>query len=141
MKPQRRGFPTIPVPLLRDAVEREIAELSLRNAAKQIGISPNGLRNFINGSASRSATRAKLERWLASLDHRTVPPPTVGHLVRLLTDMSGDLSPQQTALLGRNISALLADAYEARRLAPPRWVQDLLRHYRPRRAKESGEGT
>jgi len=105
-----------------------------------MGISPNGLRNFINGSAPRSATRAKLERWLASLDHRTVPPPTVGHLVRLLTDLSGDLSPQQTVLLGRSISAVLADAYEARRLSPPRWVQDLLRHYRPRHAKESGEG-
>jgi len=137
--PQRRGVPTIPVAVLRDAVALAITELSLRGAAKEMGISPNGLRNFINGSAPRSATRAKLERWLASLDHRTVPPPTVGHLVRLLTDLSGDLSPQQTVLLGRSISAVLADAYEARRLSPPRWVQDLLRHYRPRRAKESGE--
>ncbi|PYP38030.1 MAG: hypothetical protein DMD34_10920 [Gemmatimonadetes bacterium] len=132
-------MPTIPVAVLRDAVALAITELSLRGAAKEMGISPNGLRNFINGSAPRSATRAKLERWLASLDHRTVPPPTVGHLVRLLTDLSGDLSPQQTVLLGRSISAVLADAYEARRLSPPRWVQDLLRHYRPRRAKESGE--
>jgi len=136
---QRRGVPTIPVAVLRDAVALAITELSLRGAAKEMGISPNGLRNFINGSAPRSATRAKLERWLASLDHRTVPPPTVGHLVRLLTDLSGDLSPQQTVLLGRSISAVLADAYEARRLSPPRWVEDLLRHYRPRRAKESGE--
>ncbi len=130
MREHRRGVPTIPVPLLRDAVEREIAELSLRTAAKLIGISPNGLRNFISGSVPRSATRAKFERWLASLDHRSVPPPTVGHLVRLLTDLSGDLSPRQTALLGRNISALLAEAYEARRFSPPRWVRDLLRHYR-----------
>jgi hypothetical protein len=141
MSPQRRGIPTIPVPLLRDAVAREIVELSLRGAARQIGISPNGLRNFMTGSMPRGATRAKLERWLASLDHRSVPPPTVGHLVRLLTDLSGDLSPQQTVLLGRNISALLAEAYEARRLAPPRWVQELLRHYRSRRGKESDDGS
>src|SRR6266576_3591591 len=140
MSPTRRNIPALPVPLLRDAIGRETARMSLRRAAAAISISPNGLRNFINGSAPRSATRAKLERWLASLDHRTVPPPTVGHLVRLLTDLSGDLSPQQTVLLGRSISAVLADAYEARRLSPPRWVEDLLRHYRPRRAKESGEG-
>ncbi|HZI23037.1 MAG TPA: hypothetical protein VFD76_10985 [Gemmatimonadales bacterium] len=140
MTPQRRSFPTIPVPVLRDAVESAITELSLRGAAKQIGVSPNGLRNFINGSAPRSATRAKFERWLASLDHRSVPPPTVGHLVRLLTDLSGDLSPQQAVALGRSISAVLAEAYQARHLAPPRWVKDLLRHYRPRRGKESGEG-
>src|SRR6266550_6862028 len=140
MSPTRRNIPALPVPLLRDAIGRETARMSLRRAAAAISISPNGLRNFINGSAPRSATRAKLERWLASLDHRTVPPPTVGHLVRLLTDLSGDLSPQQTVLLGRSISAVLADAYEARRLSPPRWVEDSLRHYRPRRAKESGEG-
>src|SRR5205809_4721192 len=139
MSPTRRNIPALPVPLLRDAIGRETARMSLRRAAAAISISPNGLRNFINGSAPRSATRAKLERWLASLDHRTVPPPTVGHLVRLLTDLSGDLSPQQTVLLGRSISAVLADAYEARRLSPPRLGQDLLRHYRPRRAKESGE--
>jgi hypothetical protein len=139
MRRQRRGVPTIPAPLLRDAVEREIAELSLRQAAKQIGVSPNGLRNFIAGSVPRSATRAKLERWLASLDHRSVPPPTLSHLVRLLTDLAGDLSPQQTALLGRNISALLADAYQVGRMAPPRWVSDLLRHYRRRHGKGSGE--
>ncbi len=139
MKLHRRGVPTIPVPLLRDAVAREITELSLRGAAKQIGVSPNGLRNFVNGSLPRSATRAKMERWLASLDHRSVPPPTVGHLVRLLTELSGDLSPQQTALLGRNISSLLAEAYEARRVSPPSWVQDLLRHYRQRRGRSSGD--
>jgi hypothetical protein len=141
MRQQRRGVPTIPVPLLREAVEKEIAELSLRGAAKLIGISPNGLRNFINGSAPRSATRAKLERWLVSLDHRTVPPPTVAHLVRLLSELSGDLSPQQTVSLGRNIAALLSDAYEARRLSPPHWVQELLRHYRARRGKRPGEAT
>ena len=138
---QRRGVPTIPVPVLRDAVALAITDLSLRGAARQIGISPNGVRNFLNGSAPRSATRAKLERWLASLDHRSVPPPTVGHLVRLLTDLSGDLSPQQTVLLGRSISAVLGEAYDARGTSAPRWVRDLLRHYRPGRGKESGEVT
>src|SRR5437773_10802946 len=91
---QRRGVPTIPVAVLRDAVALAITELSLRGAAKEMGISPNGLRNFINGSAPRSATRAKLERWLASLDPRTLPPPTVGPLGRPPTDLPGPLSPQ-----------------------------------------------
>src|SRR5438046_1882882 len=102
-----------------------------RGAAKAISVSPNGLRNFLNGSAPRSATRAKLERWLASQE-RPSRPPGVGQLVRLLSELSADLSPQQTEQLGRAITALLADAYTARRLSSPRWVQDLLRHYAPR---------
>jgi hypothetical protein len=138
MKRGRRGVPTLPVPLLRDAVERETARLSLRGTAKQIAISPNGLRNFLLGADPRSATRAKLEAWLATQGHGSARPPSVGHLVRLLRELSGDLAPQQTVLLGRNIASLLAAAYEERGLAPPRWVQDLLRHYRaPATKRES----
>jgi len=119
-------------------VARETARLSLRRAAREISISPNGLRNFLSGSAPRSATRAKLERWLAE-QGRTSRPPNVGQLVRLLNELSGDLAPHQTTQLGREIARLLAEAYEARRLAPPRWVQDLVRQYRGARAKSAGE--
>jgi len=138
LKPGRRGVPTLPVPLLRESIERETARISLRRAAKEMAISPNGLRNFLNGSAPRTATRAKLESWLASQDHRGARPPNVGHLVRLLTELSGDLAPQQTVSLGRNIASLLTEAYGARGLMPPRWAQDLVRHYSSPRDK--GEG-
>ena len=117
---------------------RETARLSLRRAAREMSISPNGLRNFLNGSAPRSATRAKLERWLAD-QGRTSRPPNVGQLVRLLNELSGDLAPYQTGQLGRDIARLLAEAYETRRLAPPRWVQDLVRQYRSARSKSAGE--
>ena len=133
-----RNVPTLPVPLLRDAVARETARLSLRQAAAQISLSPNGLRNFLNGSAPRSATRAKLERWLSS-QQRVTRPPNIGQLVRLLDELSGDLSPQQTMRLGREIAGLLAAAYETRRLSPPRWVQQFLQQYRARRGKTASE--
>ena len=134
----RRNVPTLPVPLLRDAVARETARLSLRQAAAQISLSPNGLRNFLNGSAPRSATRAKLERWLSN-QQRVTRPPNIGQLVRLLDELSGDLSPQQTMRLGREIAGLLAAAYETRRLSPPRWVQQFLQQYRARRGKTASE--
>ena len=134
----RRNVPTLPVPLLRDAVARETARLSLRQAAAQISLSPNGVRNFLNGSAPRSATRAKLERWLSS-QQRVTRPPNIGQLVRLLDELSGDLSPQQTMRLGREIAGLLAAAYETRRLSPPRWVQQFLQQYRARRGKTASE--
>ena len=138
MSASSRGVPTLPVPLLRDAVGRETARLSLRRAAAEVSISPNGLRNFLNGSAPRSATRVKLERWLAGRQ-RVSRPPNVGQLVRLLNELAGDLSTQQTAALAGDIAGLVANAYEARRLSPPRWVQELLRHYRVRRGKAASE--
>jgi len=103
MTPSRRNVPALPVPLLRDAIGRETARMSLRRAATAISISPNGLRNFLNGSAPRSATRAKLERWLAEQQHVS-RPPNVGQLVRLLNELAGDLSTQQTAALAGDIA-------------------------------------
>src|SRR5438045_9651393 len=94
MSASRRSVPTLPVPLLRDAVGREVARLSLRSAAKAISVSPNGLRNFLNGSAPRSATRAQLERSLAGQELPT-PPPGGGQLARVLSELDAQLSPHQ----------------------------------------------
>lgn len=101
-------------------------------------MSPNGLRDFLQGATPRSATRAKLERWLA--DQGTVTrPPNVGQFVRLLNQLAVDLSPDQKTQFGRAIGQLLVESYETRRLSPPRWVQALLRHYRPSRARAATE--
>jgi hypothetical protein len=120
------------VTLLRDAIAREVARQSLRHAARQIGISPTGLRNFLSGAAPRSATRVRLERWLAA-QHRVSRPPNVGQFVRLLGELAGDLSPQQTLALGRDVAQLVAAAYEQRRLSPPAWVRDLAKRLRSTR--------
>jgi len=134
----RPAAPTLPVPLLRDGLAREAARFSLRRLAREMGVSPNGLRDFLRGSSPRSATRTRLEGWLAAQSTVT-RPPNVGQFVRLLNELAVDLSPEQTVQLGRAIAALLVESYETRRLAPPRWVQDLLRHYRPRRGKAASE--
>ena len=124
MKNNHRGVPTLPVSLLREAIAQEVARQSLRQAARQTAVSPNGIRNFINGTAPRSATRVKLEDWLAA-QHRVSRPPNVGQFVRLVRAVTGDLSPLQTAALGRDVAQLIAAAYEQRRLSPPGWVREL----------------
>src|SRR2546423_13358911 len=102
MGPGRRNVPTLPVPLLRDAVGRETARLSLRRAAAAISISPNGLRNFLNRSVPRRPTRAEPERWLADQQHGP-RPPHLGQPVRLLNQLAGGLfSPPAAQSPGRN---------------------------------------
>jgi len=132
MKIDHRGVPTLPVTLLRDSIAREVARQSLRHAARQVGISPNGLRDVLNGAAPRSATRVKLERWLAA-QHRVSRPPNVGQFVRLVSELAGDLTPQQTLALGREVAQILGAAYEERRLSPPRWVKELAKRFRSAR--------
>ena len=101
-------------------------------------MSPNGLRGFLQGAVPRSVTRIRLESWLA-VQGKVTRPPNVGQFVRLLNELSVDLSPEHTLDLGRALAGLLVDSYEARRLSPPRWVQDLVRHYQPRRGKAASE--
>ena len=126
--------PTLPVFLLRDAVARQLATTSLRQAAGETGLSPNALRNFVRGAEPRLSTRAKLERWVAAR-RGTEPRPSVGRLVRLLSELGAELSPTQTAQLGRETARFLLDAYEGRRLPPPRWVRELAAYYRPSRSR------
>jgi transcriptional regulator with XRE-family HTH domain len=130
--------PTLPVPLLRDGIAREAARFSLRRVAREVGMSPNGLRHVLQGASPRSVTRIKLERWLAA-QGKVTRPPNLGQFVRLLNELSVDLSPEQTLELGRTLAELLVQSYEARRLSPPRWVRDLLRHYRTRGGRAASE--
>src|SRR5213078_3378692 len=122
----RASVPTLPVPLLRDGIAREAARYSLRRVAREVGMSPNGLRDFLRGALPRSASRVKLERWLAA-QGQVSRPPNVGQFVRLLNELAVDLSPKQALELGGSLAELLVESYEVRRLSPPRWVRDLVR--------------
>ena len=134
----RSTVPTLPIPLLRDGLSREAARFSLRRVAREVGLSPNGLRDFLLGATPRSASRVKLEGWLA-VQGQISRPPNVGQFVRLLNELAVDLSPKQTLDLGRALADLLVESYEVRRLSPPRWVRDLVRHYESRPGKAASD--
>lgn len=124
------GVPTLPVPVLRARLEHQLAQVSLRQAAREIGLSPNALRNFISGSSPRRTSRVQMERWLARRPSRE-PRPTLSRFLTLMDDLTPDLPQREAVTLGRDMSRLLLAAYERRRLPPPRWVKELARHYDP----------
>ncbi len=122
------AVPTVPFTLLRIRLEHELGTISLRQAAREIGLSPNAIKNFLAGAEPRRTTRVKIERWLAI---RPGTPRTEGlaHFVRLLRQITPDLSERDTRHLGRELSRLLLDTYRRNRLPPPRWVRKVARHY------------
>lgn len=127
-EPVRPGAVALPVPLLRAAVERELGAVSLRQAAREAGMSPNALRNFVRGARPRAITRSRLERWLATRPTEA-PGPSLAAFVRLLGGVTPDLPPRDAATLGREVSQLLLDAYQRRHMPTPRWVREVARHY------------
>ena len=80
----------------------------------------------------------KLERWLAGQGEIS-RPPNVGQFVRLLNELAVDLSPKQALEMGQGLAELLVESYEIRRLSPPRWVRDLVRHYESRPGKAASD--
>ncbi len=55
--------PKLPIPELRDFARVQVEEVGLRPAARRSGITPTGLRTFVNGTDPRNQTRRKLEIW------------------------------------------------------------------------------
>jgi transcriptional regulator with XRE-family HTH domain len=50
-------------PLFR-ALAARVESTSLRQVAREVGMSPTGLRKVLSGASPYAPTRAKLERWL-----------------------------------------------------------------------------
>lgn len=122
------GTPLLPVPLVRARVERELSRISLRQAAREIGISPNALKSFVAGATPRWPTRLKLERWLTGLPPEQAAP-ALGRFLEAVGDLTRDLPSPDAAVVGLELSRLLLDAYRRRQLPPPRWVHELAQHY------------
>lgn len=51
---------------VRDALRRDLDDTSLRDLARQIGITPTALANFRDGAHPYQKTLAKLRRWMAA---------------------------------------------------------------------------
>ena len=129
--PRRRsagGAPGFPVAVLRANVERAVADASLREVARAIGMSPNAVRNFIRGAEPRARTRARIEHWLGQRPAEG-RGGGVAAFSRLIAKATPDLPPRDAAVIGRELAHAIVEAYQRHRLPPPRWVRELSRHY------------
>lgn len=59
--PASRG--RLPLERLREAVAGGVESRSLRQVARDVGMSPSGLQKFLDGATPYSGTRRKLEQW------------------------------------------------------------------------------
>lgn len=57
--------------MLREAARRHVDATSLRQAAREIGMSPTGLRGFLDGADPYGKTTRKLTQWFVRVaEHR-----------------------------------------------------------------------
>lgn len=57
----------VPVPLLREALRARVESSSLRKSAREVGLSPNGLRGILEGADPYPTNHRKLSEWFRGL--------------------------------------------------------------------------
>lgn len=116
-----------PLARLREAVERQVTARSLRNAARQVGMSPTGLQKFLTGTSPSLSTCRKLERW-AFERAADGEPPDAETALAVLRVLVGALHPRRHAEALERLLSILECAYEGS--APP-WLIEARRAMEP----------
>ncbi|HEV2145949.1 MAG TPA: hypothetical protein VGR37_00885 [Longimicrobiaceae bacterium] len=111
---------------IRQTAELRVQETSLRQVAYRIGLSPMGLKKFLDGASPYEANRRKLADWFVREQARsTAPPPdpTVAAIAAgvLLRDLPGGLRRES---VGPFVELL--ESFYGRSQAPrPVWLDGL----------------
>jgi hypothetical protein len=114
---------------VREVAAARVANTSLRGVAREIGMSPMGLRNFIHGTAPYSPTLRRLRNWYvryaAQRSGNVQIEDATAALSVLVHDM--DSAPRrQTALV---VLDAVGRGYEMSGVEKPEWVSELRTRY------------
>jgi hypothetical protein len=115
-----------PLRALRDAAQAQVDATSLRQAASDIGMSPTGLRGFLDGAEPYLKTERKLRAWFTRR-RRQGSPETVTHDVAqaavtvLLEHLPARGRPQ---VIGELLDVLERSSHAAG-VGVPTWIASL----------------
>lgn len=117
----------LPLARLRHAVERWVEKTSLRQAARETGMSPTGLRKVLSGSRVHASTERKLLTWYLRHvaqqgDWGALDADTALAALALLTE---GLPEPQKKTIALGFLRRLEAGYRDCMLAVPGWIQAL----------------
>ena len=110
---------------LRETAAARVESTSLRGVAREIGMSPTGLKKFLSGTAPYTPTLKRLRKWYVR--HAALPTGQVGQhdASAALAVLTHDLPPDaRRETLGRLLDSL-ARGYDAAGRARPDWLAEL----------------
>lgn len=122
----RRSGDDLPLAKIREALALEVESASLRRSARNVGMSPTGLRKFLDGADPYAVTRRKLERWYVRerpAYGSEVTAVVAQNALRLLVQ---DLPPGRRDHAIRSLLTGLREEYARAEAEPPEWLSELL---------------
>ena len=112
------GEGRVSVGTLKRAVAGGVSATSLRQVARDVGMSPTGLRKFLLGASPYSATRRKLERWYV----RSGRAPDGHSALAALEVLVLDLPPAERI---QAMQRIVDGLEESRTGKSPGWIKQL----------------
>lgn len=102
------------VEFLRDAAATRVETTSLRGTAREMGLSPTGLKKFLLGTAPYSPTMKKLRKWYIvyyTKDENTAAPLAQEAASAAVAVLVSDLSVQTRPVAVERVLDALSTAY------------------------------
>lgn len=110
---------------LREAVAEGVAESSLRQVARAVGMSPTGLQKFLHGATPYTATRRKLEHWYVREPQRYGGELGAGSALAAMRVLVAAVPAGQRRRVTVDVVRLLEGAYRAAGKPVPAWLRDV----------------
>jgi hypothetical protein len=114
---------------IREVATARVQATSLRRVAREIGMSPTGLRKFLDGTEPYTPTLHRLRVWYVRFAATPAGEVTREEASAALAILTHDLSPTPQRVAANGILDLLARGYEVSGRTKPSWVSDLRDEY------------
>lgn len=114
---------------LRENVALRVSATSLREVARQVGMSPAGLERFLAGGTPQARSRQKLEQWYDREGGRPAPDVTAAGLEVAVGAMLRDLPCELRAQGTLRIVGAVCAVYCSAGVPAPAWLRELSRRF------------
>ena len=117
------------IPQMRTAVVERVERTSLRSVAREVGMSPTGLKKFLDGNMPYAKTIQRLRRWY--LQHAADARQEISEedAFAALRVLMHDLPASVQAQTIESMLQCMEQSYAASRREVPRWVADVRERY------------
>lgn len=113
------------IPLMREAVTERAERTSLRTAAREIGMSPSGLKKFLDGNTPYTKTVHRLRRWYLQHAGDAREELSEDEAYAALSVLVHDLPPGARAYTMATMVDCVEQGYAHTRRDVPTWVSGI----------------
>lgn len=116
---------SVPVEVLREAAHAYVGEVTLRPAAKAIGMSTSGLHTFLQGTTPHPTTVRKLTTWYFRRVAEGVVSPSADLVSAALDMLVQPLPSSRQEAVRRELLEVLARRCEETGVPKPPWLVEM----------------